>query len=211
MKKLAILGAGHLGQQILHHCNDSNNYTPVCFFDDSKDKGKFINGLLVIGSFEDVITNYNNGLFDCIIIAVGYLHYDTRLYLYNKFYAIIPFASILHSSSYIDSSWRIGNGVFIYPGCILDSNVCIEDNVIINIGCKIAHDSLIKKHTILAPGVNIAGFVQIGESIHLGIGTVVIDNITICNNVKTGGGSVVINNINEPGLFYGIPAKKKPL
>ena len=209
MKKLAILGAGHLGQQIVHHSLQNNMYRAVCFFDDFIKKNKTVCDLPVIGTFDEVTKFFNNGFFDTIIIAVGYTHYDIRINLFEKFNNLIPFASIIHSTSNIDMTSKIGKGVFIYPGCIIDSNVCIEDNVIVNIGCKIAHDTLIKKHTILAPGVNIAGFVNIGEAVHLGIGTIIIDNITICNYVKTGGGSVIVKDINEPGLYYGLPAKKK--
>lgn len=209
MKKVAILGAGHLGQQIAHHCLQNKNYNAFCFFDDYVKENQTIKGLKVLGTFDDVIDYFNKGYFDCIIIAVGYLHYNTRVFLYQKFINLIPFASIIHNTSNIDSSCIIGKGVFIYPGCIFDSNVIIEDNVIVNIGCKVAHDTKVKKHTILAPGVNIAGFVNIGESVHLGIGTIIIDNISICNNVKTGGGSLIVRNIDEPGLYYGLPAKKK--
>lgn len=209
MKKVAILGAGHLGQQIAHHCVQNKLYNAICFFDDYVKNNQQVYGLTVIGTFDEVITYFNKGFFDCIIIAVGYLHYDIRNRLFDKFNNLIPFASIIHTTSSIDSSSKIGKGVFIYPGCIIDSNVCIEDNVIVNIGCKIAHDTTIKKHTILAPGVNIAGFVNVGESVHLGIGTIIIDNITICNNVKTGGGAVIVKDIHEPGLYYGLPAKKK--
>ena len=116
-------------------------------------------------------------------------------------------AIIIHSSSYVDSSCKIGKGVFILPGCVLDRNVELKDNVLLNTGSVISHDSVVSAHTFLSPAVKIAGFVNIGECCNIGINTTIIDNIEIVANSQTGGGTVVIKNITEPGLYVGNPAK----
>lgn len=211
MKRLAIIGSGDLGHQIAHHASNDRHYTPVGFFDDFIAVGTIKNGLPVIGSFDQIFDAFNENKFDVLMIGIGYKHFELREKLFKTYNPTIPFASIIHSSSYIDKSCRIGSGVFILPGCTLDMNVVIADNVLLNTGCVIAHDSKIGRHSFLSPAVKIAGFVNVGEKVSLGIGTVVIDNIKIGDNVRTGGGAVVTRNIDAPGLYVGIPASfRKP-
>lgn len=200
MKKLAIIGAGDLGQQIAYHATDSD-YQVVGFFDDFQAN--------VLGKITEVSDAFEKGLFDELMIGIGYKHMDVRADLFEKFYGSIPFAKIIHSSSYIDPSCQIGEGTFIYPGCTLDMNVVIGQNVSLNASCTIAHDSEVGSHTMLSPGVIVSGFVKIGQQINLGTGTKVIDNIEISKGVRTGAGAVVTENLVNPGLYVGVPARFK--
>lgn len=211
MKKLAIVGSGDLGQQIAYHALSDQHYTPVGFFDDYQQPGTIRHGNPILGGVEDVERLYKKGAFDVLMTGIGYKHFEKRIAVFERFAPIIPFGSVIHSSSYIDSSCRLGQGIFIYPGCVIDMNTIVGDNVLINTGCIIAHDSHIGDHSFLSPGVNIAGFVTIGKSASLGIGTIVIDNIAIGTGVRTGAGAVVTENISTPGLYLGVPAKLRKL
>jgi len=209
MKKLAIIGSGDLGQQIAYHALHDGHYEPVGFFDDWLTKGEIKHQLSILGGSFDIESEFKNGTFDCLMIGIGYKHLAKRKELFEQYKDLVPFGTIIHSSSYVDKSVKVGKGVFIYPGCTLDMNVEIGDNVLLNVGCVIAHDSRIGKGSFMSPAVKVAGFVKIGESVNLGIGTCVIDNLTIGDYVKTGGGAVVIEHLNEPGLYVGVPAKFK--
>jgi NADH/NAD ratio-sensing transcriptional regulator Rex len=48
MKTLAIIGSGHLGQQIAHYAISDNHYDKVVFFDDFTVE-KQINGYQILG------------------------------------------------------------------------------------------------------------------------------------------------------------------
>lgn len=207
MKRLAIIGSGDLGQQIAWHALTDKHYDPVGFFDDYQKPGVVRHGYPVFGGVEDIERVYKEKVFDALMIGIGYKHFDFRTSVFDRFSPHIPFGSLIHSSSYVDRSCRIGQGVVVYPGCTIDMNATIDDNVLINAGCVIAHDSHIGAHAFLSPGVNIAGFVTIGKRVSMGIGTIVIDNITVANDVRTGAGAVVTKNISEPGLYLGVPAK----
>ncbi|WP_152267601.1 NeuD/PglB/VioB family sugar acetyltransferase [Agriterribacter humi] len=211
MKRLAIIGSGDLGQQIAHHALTDKHYQPVGFFDDFQKPGVLRHGYPVLGDVEDIVRLYKENAFDVLMTGIGYKHFETRVAVFERFSFLIPFGSVIHSSSYIDSSCHIGQGVFIYPGCSIDMNATIGNNVLINAGCIIAHDSHIGDHSFLSPGVNIAGFVTTGKAVGLGIGTIVIDNITIGPGVRTGAGAVVTENISAPGLYLGVPAKFRKL
>lgn len=205
-KILAILGSGHLGQQIAHFAVTDGHYKKVVFFDDftvDTEQG----GFPILGKTADILTEFSNGSFDELILALGYKHLYKKKELYEFFIERIPFGKIVHSSSWVDESAIIEAGCVIYPGCTIDANTVVKPNTVLNIGCTIAHDSVIAEHCFLSPRVAIAGFVNIKEQCVIGINSTIIDNIQICSNVQLGGGSVVIKNILKQGLYVGNPIR----
>ncbi|RQO31938.1 hypothetical protein DBR32_03790 [Taibaiella sp. KBW10] len=207
MKRLAIIGAGHLGQQIAYHAIADKQYNVVGFFDDTHDKGSIINGIMVLGNIKEAKDSYEAGVFDELLIGIGYKHIQMRKVLFEQFSGKVPFATFIHSSCWVDASATIKQGVVMYSACVIDKHVVIEENVLLNIGCCIAHDTKIGKHSFLSPRVAIAGFVVIGELNILGINTTVIDNVSIVGNTQVGAAGVVIKNIVKPGLYVGNPVR----
>lgn len=206
MKTLAIIGAGDLGQQIAHYALSDKQYHKVVFFDDFTSQ-KIINGNEVFGKVSDVETSFEKGLFDELIIGIGYKHLKIRKGLFEQFSKIIPFGKIIHSSSWVDTTAIIGKGSVVYPCCVIDAKAEIGENSILNINCTIAHDTVVGSHSFLSPRVAVAGFVTIGEQCVLGINSTIIDNLKIEKNTQLGGGTVVIRSIENSGLYVGNPAK----
>lgn len=207
MNKLAIIGSTDLAQLIAYHAVNDKQYNIVGFYDDFRKEGEEVEGYNVLGALSKIESDFKKGLFDKIIIGIGYKHLGFRKKIFETLHNKIPFAKLVHSSCYVDSSCTIGDGVFLLPGCVLDRNVNLGHNVLLNTGCIIAHDSSVAAHTFLSPAVAVAGFVKIGSCCNIGINTTVIDNITIGDHIQTGGGCVVTNNLDKTGLYVGIPAK----
>ncbi|PVX46588.1 sugar O-acyltransferase (sialic acid O-acetyltransferase NeuD family) [Flavobacterium sp. 103] len=205
-KTLAILGAGHLGQQIAHYAIHDNHYQKVVFFDDFSNESS-INGFFVLGNLDDVEKEFKNESFDELIIGIGYKHLEVRKQLFERFIDCIPFGKIIHSTSWIDQTAKVGLGSVIYPMCTIDANSIVSENTILNISCAVAHDTFIGKHCFLSPRVALAGFIIIEELCILGINSTVIDNLTIISKTQIGGGAVVIKNISKSGLYVGNPHK----
>lgn len=207
MKRIAIIGSGHLGQQIAYHIHQDSGDKVVAFFDELQPVNILIGQIPVIGGNNDIIKKYQQNEFDAVLIAIGYKHLGVKKELFQKLAGKVPFHTFIHSSSYADPSASIGPGSVIYPGCVIDQYVRIEENVLVNISCTIAHDSVIGSHSFLSPSVAIAGFVNIKEQCIIGINSTIIDNITIAANTQIGGAGAVIKNIDEPGLYVGNPVK----
>ena len=205
MKKLAIIGAGELGKQIAHFAKLCN-YEVVGYFDDVASK-KQINNIPVLGTTETIFESYSLKKFDFLFVAIGYKHMEQRELVFQKFKNKIPFANIIHPSSIIDTTARLGEGIIIYPKCIIDINVEINDNALLNNGCIISHDSVVGSGSFLAPAVIFSGFVKTESLVNLGTGTTVSDNIKISRLVKTGAGTVVVKNLLKKGVYIGCPAK----
>ena len=208
MKRLAIIGSGDLGKQIAHLAIQSNSYEIACYFDDFKRTGALENGVPILGKMDGVYAQFENGVFDELVVAIGYKHMHTRKILFERFYETIPFGKIIHSSCTVDDSAMIGAGSVLFAGTIVEMHATIGENCLIYNCCNISHDSKIGSHSFYAPGVNVAGFCNVGCSVNLGIGTIISDNISIIDGTRTGAGTVVIKDISEPGLYVGIPAKK---
>jgi len=208
MKRVAIIGAGMLGQQIAHYIKTDQGFDPVGYFDDHIPVDTELELGQVLGTVNEAERYYDNGLFDQLIVGIGYAHFKYRWKCFRKYDTKIPFLTFVHSSCIVDATAKIGRGSFLMPGTIVDNSVEIGNNVFIQIGCSISHHSSIGDNTFLSPGVMIAGCVQIGKNCFLGIGTVCIDSINICANAKTAGGTVVATSIHAAGLYVGVPAKQ---
>tara|TARA_R110000782_G_scaffold40493_6_gene93616 strand:- start:2080 stop:2724 length:645 start_codon:yes stop_codon:yes gene_type:complete len=206
MRTLAIIGSGDLGQQIAHFAISDNHYEKVVFFDDFTQE-KSVGGFSIIGKSSDVEQKFKENRFDELIIAIGYNHMSTRTNIYKRFKDEIPFGRLIHSTTHVDVTAKIAEGVVIYPACVIDAYVEIEANVLINIGSLVAHHSIVGAHSFLSPRVAIAGFSKIGKCCILGINSTIIDNIKIKENSKLGAGAVVIKNLNESGLYVGNPVR----
>ncbi len=209
MRNLAIIGAGDLGKQIAFHVETDRQFRCVGFLDDFAPLNSRVTNVPVIGNLYDVKRLYAQGIFDGLIIGIGYRHLDFRAKLFIELSDTVPFLSFVHSSSFVASNVTIGPGTVVFPRCIIDINTHVGSNTLIYTGCNISHDCTIENHAFLSPGIQMGGFCHLGSSCHLGIGTVVIDNLKLCAGTITGAGAVIVKNTEEPGLYLGCPAKLK--
>jgi len=207
MIKLGIIGAGDLGIQILHLARQCTTFEVVAFFDDTKTRNSLIESVPVVDAIDNIQQAYDGGIFEQLVIAIGYKHMSFRSQLYDRFKGSISFANIIHPTAFIDTTACLGEGVVVYPGVIVDMNATIGNNTLLNIGTCIAHDSQIGDHSFISPKVTVAGQVNIGKQCNIGVSTTIIDHITIAPQCHTGGGTVVIKDLTKKGLYVGNPAR----
>jgi sugar O-acyltransferase (sialic acid O-acetyltransferase NeuD family) len=206
MQKLGIIGASDLGNLIAHHILCTHAFQLIGFYDNYRN---FAETGEYLGNTDQIVTDFQSGKIDSLLIGIGYTNFHFREYFFNYFSGYgIPFASFIHPSNYIDPSVTIGRGTVILPGCVVDRNVIFEENVFVNISCTIAHDTVIKKHSFISPAVNIAGSAVIGDKNFIGIGTTIINKIHTVAESVIGAGSVVIKNIPVKGTYAGNPCRK---
>ena len=208
-KKIIIIGAGDLGQLLAYHIKNDAKQTIVGFLDDTLDIGTLIGMNKVLGGVKDAQKFYNQGVCDAAIIAIGYNHFEFRAAIFEEIKQIMPLYTFIHTSSYVDPSSFIGEGVVILPGCIIDKGCTIENNVLMNAGVVIAHDSKVKEHSFLGPGVSIAGYSLIGSKCFLGIGSIILNNLSISDSIVIAAGALVNKSIKKRGTYIGVPAKLK--
>lgn len=206
-KRIAVIGSGDLGQSIAHYTRD-NGYQLSGFYDDYQQLDQ-VAGIPVLGKISDIEAGFKAKLFDALVCAIGYRHFDVREAVYTKFRREmgIPFATIIDASCHVDASATIGDGVVMFPTAMVDKGCVIEDNVLLNVGVTIAHDSRVGEHSFLSPRVAVAGFSTIGKRCMIGINSTIIDNIVIGDDIRTGAGTVMIKDAERQGLYVGVPAR----
>ena len=206
-QRIAIIGSGDLGQSIAHYAQN-NGFGIVGFYDDFQQSTN-VKGIPILGKLDKIVSDYKEHIYDALVCAVGYNHFDFREKVFNKYHHEkgIPFATIIDSTCHVDSTASIGDGVVIFPTSMVDKGCVIEDNVLLNVGVTIAHDSHIKEHSFLSPRVAVAGFSTIGKRCMIGINSTIIDNISVCDDTRMGGGTLLIHNVEKKGLYVGVPAR----
>ena len=208
MRRLAVIGAGAMGQLIAHYATAPGQFLLAGFLDDHHPTGSRVGLGEVLGGTREIERRYADSRFDEILVAVGYKHFGFRKQIFESLKGRVPFARLVHPATYMDPSCQIGEGVVVLPGCTLDRGISLEDNVFLNVGCVVAHDTTLGAHSFLGPGVTIAGCSRIGQCCFLGTGSTIVNRINVCNDAQTGAGSVVTRDIIEPGVYVGVPARR---
>ncbi|WP_051285437.1 acetyltransferase [Aequorivita capsosiphonis] len=117
------------------------------------------------------------------------------------------YCNIIHSSSSIAPSAKLGNGNFIEQKVVISSQTILGFGLSIKRGVLIGHHCIISDFVDINPGVVISGRVEIGKGSLLGSGCVIIDGVTIGSNTIIGAGSVVTKDIPSNVVAYGNPCK----
>ena len=207
MSRIAIIGAGELGQQIAH-LGQNNAYTIVGFFDDWATVDT-VAGLPVFGKLSE-IDNYRS-CFDVLVMGIGYKHLAFKEQLFSDLSDKYEFATLIDKHAIVDPSAVVGKGCVIYPNVVIDKDVKIGCDTIVNLSSNICHNSVIGDHSYISPAVNLAGYVRVGKAVFIGIGATVSDHLSICDNAVIGAQSLVIKSIKSfgsKGTFAGIPAQE---
>ncbi len=207
MKNIAFIGSGDLAIDLCERVILWNQYEVAGFIDGSCEKGTLISGFPVLGSDDDVIDLYNHGFFDCIYIAIGYLNFQVREKLYNRFKGSVPLANIVSPSAYVHPTATLGEGVQLSDGVYIGQHATVEDNVLITLQSIVNHGGLVKKHSFFSTRVTTAGNVTIGERCFVGVGVIVSDGINICDDVWLSPGSIVVSDIKKPGQYLSAAAR----
>lgn len=210
MKEIVIIGVGGLGREVAAYIDDINNlrsqYKVLGFVDDDTSKlGLQYNGLKVLGN-TDIIKdlNKNNDIYCFCAIANPIVKQKIADKLKEYKAKTI---NIIHPSSYISPSVKLGTNVLISPMCVITTNIYIGDYVHINPQCGIGHDTIIEAYSTLYWNVNTGGFTHISKLCELGSKSFIKQNINIGYKAVIGAGSVVVKDVNSETVVKGVPAK----
>lgn len=207
MERIAILGAGDLGESLRQYALDRGDVAIAGFLDDARPRGSSFLGSEILGTAADAPVLYKSRAFDRVAYAIGYRNITIRKQRFEQLRASgIPIYSVIHPSAYIHSTAILGAGVHVFPTVAIDMAVTIGENVVLNTGCIIAHHSTVGSHCYFGPGVRVAGITNIGECCFVGIGASIIEKIKIGEETIVAAGAVVTGDVNPRSLMAGVPA-----
>jgi acetyltransferase EpsM len=117
------------------------------------------------------------------------------------------FLTVIHPTSSISPSAKIGNGTVVMPKTIINADSIIGDHCIINSGAVVEHDCIVEDYVHLCPNSTITGTVKLGEGCMLGSGATIIPNKIIGEWTTIGAGSTVIDHLPANSVAVGSPAR----
>ncbi len=211
MKKIAVIGAGGFGREVIQLIKDINKekktWEIIGYFDDNLDvQGHLRNGFPVVGPLSMINQIDFNHIH--VVCAVG--NPKTKRLLVERVQELnstVKFATLIHPSVVLGDENRIGEGSIICAGNVITTNVNIGRHVIINISSTIGHDAVIKDYSTVLPGVNVSGSVILHEGVDIGTGAAIIPGVEIGAYTIVGAGAVVTKSLPEHCTAVGVPAK----
>lgn len=202
-RRLAIIGASSLGQQLRLHAEATGIYYFAGFFDDFASPSDEL-----IGKASDVECKFEAGMFDCLAIGVGYKAMKFRDEMASRWVDRVPLACIIHGSSVVDATAKVGAGAVLLANTVLDQRVELGNNCFLSLAATISHDTVVGDSTYVSPKATVCGNCRIGRRVFLGAGCIIRDGIEICDDAVVGAGAVVVKDIVQPGVYVGNPARQ---
>lgn len=201
MKQLMIIGASGHGK-VVADIAKCNGYNDIAFLDDN-DSVTECNGYKVLGK----TVEYKK--YECdFFVAIGNAHIRAKI-LQELISANKSIATLIHPSTSIADSVKIGKGTVVMAGAVINASTSIGMGCIINTCSSVDHDNVICDYVHISVGAHTAGTVTVDNFSWIGIGAIVSNNVSICKDCMIGAGAVVVNNLTESGTYIGVPAKMK--
>lgn len=202
MNRIAIIGCGALGRQILGLLSAMPSPERILFFDDVLHRQGAENSFPFDHFLEAAFA-------DCeFYVGLGYRHLPRKAEVFSQLKAAgrcIP--AFVHPSSQVHPTCRVGDGCLVYPMCNLGESVELETGALLNNSVVVSHDSRIGDAAYLSPGVVLSGHVTVGSAAFLGSGVVVANQRSIGSRARVGIGSVVTRDVPDDASAIGNPLR----
>ena len=204
-KNILIVGAGGFGREVFFWAKDTFSSLSYNL------KGFIVSTLysnssnLLLPIFKE--ETYSININDYFLLAIG--NPDIKKKAYDSLYLKgANFISLIHPSSIVLPTAKIGNGVIICPNSIISDNVILEDFTLINLNVTIGHDAVIKSFSTLSPHVSIGGKSTVGSLCLIGSNASVSPKIILGDKSRVTANSFVSHNTSIGSLIIGVPGKE---
>ncbi|AKA36068.1 NeuD/PglB/VioB family sugar acetyltransferase [Flagellimonas lutaonensis] len=206
-QRLFIIGAGGFGRQLESYLelfpSQKVQWELSGYIDDNPNalagKGSDYN---ILGSIEDFKFKKD----DLVLIAIADIQAKKKVI--EALRGKVKFFTLVAEGALIGKNVTLGEGSIICPGAKIGSNVAIGEFGLINLDTIVGHDSVIGKNCSIMPHVDIGGSTTIGDNVFMGTKATVSPRLVVVDNSHLGVGAVVIKSIEEPGTYFGNPARR---
>ena len=208
MKKIAIIGSGGFGREVVCLINaineESKEWDFIGFFDDVKDIGYENEYGRVLGRIKD-LNSYPESL--AVVVAIAKPS-AIEVIVKSITSPNIYFPNLIAPDiiSFDKNNMSLGQGNIIGFGCSISCNVRIGNFNIFNCFISIGHDTRIGDYNAVMPSTKISGEITIGDRNFFGASSVILEKLTIGNDTTIGANSLIFRNTKDKNTYIGNPA-----
>lgn len=208
MIPILLMGGGGHCKSVIDAIERTGVYEVAGIIDIQEKKGRTVINYPIVGTEDDLVSWFKNGVANCCITLGSVGNSMTRERLFRKAKEVgFSFPVIKDRSAIISDYAILEEGSFIGKGVILNADVKIGINAIVNTGAIIEHDCRVGAFSHISPGATLSGGVKVGNHTHVGTNSSVIQEVEIGNQTVIGAGSVVLKKIADNSIAYGNPCK----
>jgi len=206
MKGIYLIGAGSYGD-VIYDLAVECGYEVLGYYDDTMDIGTLVNGVKVLGSIR--------GFLELEKVSGNYAVTIGNVAIRNDWFKKIrdkggETPSLVHPSSYISPSAKIGEGVYIQPSVSIWTKVIIGDFSIVAPMSSVSHHTILGEGCFITPGCTIGSKIVFGSQVFVGMGATVMSGVKkMGDHCFVGAGSLVIRDVEEGKKVFGSPAKER--
>ena len=207
MTNLVIIGAGGFAREVFdlaNHCYQKDpTFKVKGFLSDGPSNIEAMGYPKVLGNVED----YEIVSGDVFFCAIG------KMTDRKKTVEIIlskggKFINLIHETSVISPSVKLGVGIGIKAFCVLASDVTIGDFSFLQSSVIMGHDVKIGHYNQINSFAFFAGYVQTHDLVAVNAGAKLIQNVVVEEQAVVGIGSVVLQKVKKGTTVFGVPAKR---
>jgi len=118
------------------------------------------------------------------------------------------FINLVHPTSVISPSVKLGTGVGIKAFCVLASDVTIGDFTFLQSSVIMGHDVRIGNFCQVNSFAFFAGYAHVHDRVSVNAGAKLIQNVVVEEDATVGVGSVVLRKVKQGTTVFGVPAKQ---
>jgi sugar O-acyltransferase (sialic acid O-acetyltransferase NeuD family) len=209
MFNVILVGAGGFGRelrQLLPDCLPADEYQFKGYLGKDQGVGKDAEARRLTLSDPEV---YEPQPRDRFILAIGDM--DARR---RSVEAITAkggqFISLIHPSSFVARTVKLGRGVIVYPFATVSNEVVLGDYAKLNFYASAGHNAIIGKYCLLAPYATVNGFGVLEDEVYLSTHSTVAPVVRVGFRSKVSANSAVMKTVPAESLVHGVPGRVTP-
>jgi sugar O-acyltransferase (sialic acid O-acetyltransferase NeuD family) len=207
IKKLWIVGAGGFGREVFSMSagvrGAGMDWNVAGFLNDIPDALDGFTGYPPVGGGTDYEPQPDDIFFCAIGDSAGRAQVCWRLRARGA-----KFINLLHPSSLISATAKLGEGVIAEAFSAIGANARIGSFSFILGHANIAHDVVIGEYAQVSPYACLLGRAEVGEGSLIGAHAVVLPGVKVGRHVTVGAGAVVIKDVPDGATVFGVPATR---